>query len=160
VRRGIAVAICALAANGPAFAATPIVPQSQLVQLRSLLASVGAADLVVLPTRAPAHYKFESYSVTGSPAGLDLSLADQRHVATPTQTMRYEISYDTAYVAGRCSARSKNTVRVGGTPVYSDGRTVWRCVRGSRGRLVKASAHGPARQQALATLVASARPVR
>jgi hypothetical protein len=74
--------------------------------------------------------------------------------------MRYEIAYDTAYDAGRCSAGSRKTLRVGGIPVYSNGTTVWRCVKGSRGRLVKASAHGRLTQAGLATLVASARAAR
>src|SRR5262245_33935804 len=158
--RYLATAACALAAAGSALAATPVVPRSQLVQLRSLLTSIGATDLMVVPTRAPAHYAFESSSVTGDPPGLNLSLADRRHLKNPTEARRYEIAYDTEYLHGRCSAHSRKTLRAGGTPVYSDGTTVWRCLRGSRGRLVKASAHGPLGQRALAALVASARPAR
>ncbi|MDX6511437.1 MAG: hypothetical protein QOE36_941, partial [Gaiellaceae bacterium] len=51
----------ALVATGSAIAAAPVVPKGQLVQMRSILVQIGAADLTILPTRAPAHYEFESY---------------------------------------------------------------------------------------------------
>jgi len=156
VWRGLGLALCTLAAAGSALGAA-VVPQNQLAQLRTILTSVGAADLVVLPARPPAYYVFESSSVTGDPPGLNLSLVDRRHLKSPTEARRYEISYDTAYLAGRCSAHSRKTFRVGRTPVYSDGTNVWRCLKGSRGRLVKASAHGRLGEKALAALVASAR---
>ena len=71
-----------------------------------------------------------------------------------------EISFDTAYLEGSCSSRSQKTLRIGSNRVYSDGTTVSRCLRTSRGRFVKASAHGPLAPTALAVLVVSARPVR
>jgi hypothetical protein len=126
--------------------------------MKSILGQIGASDLAVLPTRVPPHYAFESYSVTGSPPGINVSLTDLRHVASPAESIRYEISYDTEYHAGRCAAGSRKTLRIGEVPVYSDDTTVWRCVKGKRGRLVKASAHGRLGRNALAALVASARP--
>jgi hypothetical protein len=159
VWRRLAPLFCALAAAGSALAA-PVVPANQLAQLRAILASVGAGDLMVVPTRTPTYYAFESSSVTGDPPGLNVSLADRRHLKSPTEARRYEVSYDTAYLAGRCAARSRKTLRVAGTPVYSDGTTVWRCLKGSRGRLVKVSAHGRLGEKALAGLVASARAAR
>ena len=128
--------------------------------LKALLVQVGAPDLALVPTSLPTHFAFESYSVTGSPLGLDVSLADQRFLKTPTQARVHEISFDTAYFKGSCSSRSRKTFRVGSSTVYSDGQTLWRCLRTSRGRLVKTSAHGRLAATELAALVVSARPVR
>jgi hypothetical protein len=152
-----------LAASGPALAAAPVVPRSDQRQLKALLLQIGARDLALVPTSLPAHFAFESYSVTGSPPGLDVSLTDQRFLKTPTQARVHEISFDTAYSKGAlrsCSSKSQRTLRVGGRTVYSDGTTVWRCLPTPRGRLVKTSAHGRLAATALAALVASARPVR
>jgi hypothetical protein len=149
-----------LAASGPALAAAPAVPRSDQRTLKALLVQVGAPDLALVPTSLPAHFAFESYSVTGSPLGLDVSLTDQRFLKTPTQARVYEISFDTAFFKGSCSSGSRKTLRVGSSRVYSDGTTVWRCLRTSRGRLVRTSAHGRLAATALAALVVSARPVR
>jgi hypothetical protein len=160
MRHTLALVLLVLAASGSALAAVPAVPRSDQRQLKALLVQVGAPDLALVPTRLPAHFAFESYSVTGSPLGLDVSLADQRFLKTPTQARLYEISFDTSYSRGSCSSRSRKTLRVGGRTVYSDGTTVWQCVRTSRGRLVRTSAHGRLGATALAALVVSARPVQ
>jgi len=160
VRHTLASVLLVLAASGPALAATPPVPRGVQLQLKALLVQVGAPDLALVPTSLPAHFAFESYSVSGSPLGLDVSLIDQRFLTTRAQARLHEISFDTAYLEGSCSSRSRKTLRVGSRTFYSDGTTVWRCLRTSRGRLVRTSAHGPLAATALAALVVSARPVR
>jgi hypothetical protein len=152
-----------LATSPPALAAAPAVPKPEQRQLKAFLAQLGAPDLALVPTSLPAHYAFESFSVTGSPLGLDVSMTDQRFVQTPTQARVHEISFDTTYFKGlpaRCSSGSRRTVEVGGRSVYSTGQSVWRCLRSSHGRVVRASAHGRLAVAALAALVVSARPVR
>ena len=159
----LASVVCVLAASGSALAAAPAVPRTAQHELKALLVQIGAPDLALVPTRLPAHFAFESFSVTGSPPGLDVSLADQRFLKTREQARQHEISFDTAYFKGalrRCSSSSRKTFRVGSSTVYSDGKTVWRCVRTTSGRAVKTSANGPLAVTALATLVASAEVVR
>jgi hypothetical protein len=160
VRRTVASVLLALAASGPALAAAPVVPRMEQRMLKALLVRIGAPDLALVPTSLPARFAFESYSVEGGPLGLDVSFTDQRFLKTPAQARVHEISFDTAYFKGSCSSRSRTTLRLGGTRVYSDGTTVWRCVRTVRGRLVRTSAHGRLAVAALAALVVSARPVR
>jgi hypothetical protein len=160
VRHALASAFLVLVASAPALAAAPAVPRHYQLQLKALLVQTGAPGLALVPTSLPAHYAFESFSVTGSPFGLDVSLTDQRFLKTRAQARLHEISFDTEYLKGSCASRSRKTLRVGGGRIYSDGTTVWRCLRTSRGRLVKASAHGPLAATQLAVLIVSARPVR
>ena len=157
------VALVALAGAASALAAGPATPRADQLAIKSLLGRIGAPDLALVPTRLPAHFAFESFSVRGSPVGLEISLADQRFLRTPTEARLHEINLATAYFDGglaRCSSSSRKTLRIRSMTVYSDKRSVWRCLRTSRGRIVKASAHGPLANTALATLVASERPVR
>lgn len=156
-------ALSVFAASGSALAAAPVVPRTEQRQLKALLVQIGAPDLALVPTSLPAHFAFESYSVTGSPPGLDVSLADQRFLKTRTQASQHVISFDSEYfkgALGSCSSRSRKTLRVDSGTVYSDGTTVWRCLRTSRGRVVRTSANGRLAESALATFVASARPVQ
>jgi hypothetical protein len=159
VRQIFAATLFVLVTSSPVLAATPAVPRSDQQQLRVLLVQVGASDLALVPTSLPAHFAFESYSVTGTPPGLDVSFADRRFLDTPTRARAHEISFDTDYFKGSCPARSRKTFQVGGTTVYADGTSVWRCLRAARGRVVRTTAHGHLTPAALAILVASARPV-
>src|SRR4051794_5794708 len=159
MRTVLALVLLAFVTCRTAQAAAPVVPNDVQRQLKVLLAQLGAADLALVPTRLPSHYAFESYSVTGSPLGLDVSMLDRRLLKTPARARVSEVSFDTAYMKGPCSAKSRKTLRVGSSRVYSDGTTVWRCSRTPRGRLVRTSAHGRVAPAALAALVASARPV-
>ena len=157
------VALAALCGAASALAASPTTPRADQLAIKSLLGRIGAPDLALVPTRLPAHFAFESFSVTGSPVGLEISLADQRFLKTPAEARLHEITLGTAYLKGglaRCGSSARKTLRAGSMTVYSDGTSVWRCLRGSRGRIVKASARGRLADTALATLVASARPVR
>ena len=153
-----------LAASGSALAAAaPLVPTTPQRELKALLVQIGAPDLALVPTSRPAHFAYESYSVTGSPPGLNVSLIDQRFVKAPQLAVLHAINYDSAYFKGglgNCSSGSRKTFHVGGGAVYSDGTTVWRCVLTSRGRVVRTSADGRLAESALATFVASVRPVR
>jgi hypothetical protein len=161
VRRVLASIVCALAASAPALAAGPAVPRPEQRQLKAFLVRLGAPDLALVPTSLPAHYAFESFSVTGSPVGLDVSVADQRFIKTPTEARAHEISFDTRYFKGvpaRCSSGSRRTVEVGGRSVYCSGQSVWWCLRSSRGHVVRTSAHGRLAVTALAAFVVSARP--
>src|SRR5215510_12494842 len=83
VRRMLASVFLVLAASGPALAAAPAVPRSDQLRLKAILVQVGAPDLALVPTSLPAHYAFESYSVSGFPLGLDVSLIDERFLKTP-----------------------------------------------------------------------------
>jgi hypothetical protein len=160
VRYTLALLVLVLAASGSAFAAAPAVPRRDQQQLKALLVQVGAPDLALVPTALPAHFAFESYSVEASPPGFDISLTDKRFLKTPTQARAHEISLDTAYFNGRCSSRSRRTLPAGSSTVFSDGKTVWRCLRTPRGRLVRLSAHGRLAATALAALIASVRRVQ
>ena len=156
-------ALLAVASAAPALAAGPATPRADQLAIKTLLGQIGASDLALVPTRLPAHFAFESFSVTGSPLGLDIALADQRFVKTSAEARAHEISFDAAYFKGdpaRCSSNSRKTLRVGSNTVYSNGTSVWRCLRTSRGRLVKASARGGLTETSLAALVVSAVPVR
>jgi hypothetical protein len=138
------------------------VPAGEQAQLAALLSQLGATELALVPTRLPSHYAFESFSVTGTPPGLDVSLVDQRYLADPTQARVREISFDTAYYnrpPGTCGRRANRALRLGHTTVYSDGSVVWRCLSTPRGRVVTVSAHGRLAPAALAALIASAQPV-
>ncbi len=157
VRHTLASVFLVLAASGPA---VPAIPTRDQLQIKALLVQTGAPDLALVPTSLPSHYVFESFSVTGSPLSLDVSLRDQRSLKIGAQAKANEISFDTVYFKGGCSSGSRRTLRVGGSMVYNAGTSVWRCVRTSRGRLVKESAHGPLAATELAVLVVSASPVR
>ncbi len=135
-------------------------PASEQRQIKAVLARIGAGDLALVPTTLPKHYAFESFSVTGSPLGVDVSLTDQRFLKNPTIARLHEISFDAAYFKGTCSAKSRQTLRVASRAVYTDGTSVWRCTRTPKGHLVRMSAHGRLADTALALLVASAQPVR
>jgi hypothetical protein len=113
-----------------------------------------------VPTSLPPHFAFQSFSITGSPVGLDVSITDKRLLKDPNKALAYEVSFDTHYLKGTCSSRSRGTLSVGGRTVYTDGATVWQCVRSARGRQVLTSAHGRLAAAALGALVVSARPVR
>ena len=163
MRHILGALVVALAATGSAQAAAPVVPTTHQRELKALLVQIGAPDLALVPTSVPAHFAYESYSVTGSPPGLDVSLVDQRYVRNPKQAPLHAISFDSAYfkgALGSCSSRSRKTLRVGSATVYSDGTTVWRCLRTSRGRVVRTSANGRLAQSALAAFVMSARRVK
>jgi hypothetical protein len=159
VRQILAATLFVLVTGSPVLAATPAVPRSDQQQMRTLLVQVGAPDLALVPTSLPAHFAFESYSVTGTPPGLDVSFADRRFLDTPTHARLHEISFDTDYLKGSCPTRSRKTFQVGRTTVYTTGTTVWRCRATTRGRFVRTSARGHLAPAALAILVASARPV-
>jgi hypothetical protein len=151
--------LCAVAT---ALAAGPPVPRSEQLQMKSLLGQIGARDLAIVPTRLPAHFGFESFSVTASPIGLDVSLTDRRLRGDVTKARTYEISFDDAYFTEplkACASKASRTLRVNGTRVFSDGSSVWRCIRTPRGRLARISAHGRLPAKGLAVLVASARAV-
>ena len=159
----LASVVVVLAASGSALAAAPVVPRTHQHELKALLVQIGAPDLALVPTSLPAHFAFESYSVTGSPPGLDVALVDQRFLKTPRLATLHAINYDNAYFEGglgSCSSGSRKTLRVDSGMVYSDGTTVWRCLRTSRGRVVRTSANGRLAESALAKFVASARPVQ
>jgi len=159
---GFAFVFLALAASDCALAAAPPVPRTQQRELKALLAQIGAPDLALVPTSAPAHFGFESYSVSGSPPGLDVSLTDTRFRKTEAQTLQHEISFDSAYFTRPlrlCASGSRETLKVGGHVLYSDGGSVWRCLRSARGRVVITAAHGHLGLPALGALVVSARPV-
>lgn len=162
VRRALAAFAVALAAAGGALAADPAVPLGEQRQLRALLTQIGAPDLAFVPTQVPPHFAFASFSVTGTPRGLDVSFADRRYAGNPTKARVQEISFDTAYfepTIASCSRRARRTLHISGRAVFSDGSRVWRCVRVREGRVIVASAHGLMSVGALAVLVASARPV-
>jgi hypothetical protein len=156
------LATVVLALSVAAHSASPAVPRSEQQQLKAFLTQLGASDLAFVPTRLPPHFVFESFSVTGAPKGLDVSLTDQRYVGNPAKARIHEISFDTAYLEQQiatCSRKARRTLHVAGRPVYSDGSTVWRCLRAKDGRTVIVSAHGFLPADALAVLVTSARPV-
>jgi hypothetical protein len=152
-----------VAAPGVSALARPVTPKAAQQTIRFLLRQIGAPDVALVPTRVPPHFAFESYSVTGSPPGLDVTFADQRFLKSADQARQHEISFDTQYL-GRtprgCAAGSRTTLRVVGVAVYANRTTVWRCTTTARGHLVKVSASGPASHPALAVLVVSARPVQ
>jgi len=159
IRRVLLFAFLFLTVCGSALAAKPAIPKSEQSQMKAVLRQIGAGDLALVPTSLPPHFAFESFSITGSPLGIDVSLTDQRFLKTPTAARVHEISFDAAYFKGTCSRNSRQTLRVASEAVYTDGKTVWRCVRTSKGHLVRMSAHGLLANTALAVLVASARPV-
>ena len=143
-------------------AAAAVTPKAIAAQAKSLLTQICAPELALSPTRLPAHYAYESFSVTGTPAGLDLSYADQRFTANPTILRVHEISFDTSYLpkhATTCARPGTSTLRVSGMTIYYDKSLVWRCTRTPHGRLVEESANGRLPRAALASLVASAAPL-
>src|SRR5207302_2783517 len=97
MRYTVASALVALTAACPALAAAPVVPKSDQHTLKALLVQIGAPDLALLPTSLPAHIVFQSYSVTGSPFGLDVTFTDRRFLKTATEARTHEISVDNAY---------------------------------------------------------------
>lgn len=160
---GIGAALAAAAGLGASAAAPKqLIPPAVQFEVRAVLGQLGAKRLEVAPTRLPAHYAFESYSVTGQPPGLDVSFADQRHIKDPNKTHALEISFDSSFLKGAlgtCGAKSRRTLRVGGTEIFVSGSTVWRCLASGKGAPVRVAATGKLGPQALALLVAYARPL-
>jgi hypothetical protein len=162
VRNILASVVCVLAACASAQAAVPVVPRYVQLQARNLLGQMGASGLALVPTSVPRHFAFESYSVTSSPPGLEVTFVDQRFLKTQAEARRHEIGFETAYFKGAlrsCSSGSRRSVRLGRTTVYSDGTTVWRCARTASGRVVRTSASGRLAESALAAFVVSAAAV-
>jgi hypothetical protein len=156
--------VVAVAGALSAAAGASVTPKAVQVQAKTFLVQIGAAGLGFAPTRLPPHYAYESFSVTGSPAGLDLSFADQRLISNPTKMREHEISFDTSYVPNRartCPAEARNTLQSGGTTLYFDKASVWRCVSTAHGHMVKESVNGSGivPRASLAVLVASAVPI-
>jgi hypothetical protein len=140
----------------------PATPQADQLAIRGLLVQLGAADVGVVPTLAPAHFQFMSYSVSGSPPGLNVSFADARYSTTAASARAHAISYESTYFTGgptRCGASSDETLRVHGEPVYVSSQSVWRCLTGPHGRVLKLSASGAATANQLAALLVSARRI-
>jgi len=151
----VAVVVAALGAGGAA--AGSVTPPSLRAQAQATLSLIHASDLAVFPTRLPAHYAFDSYSVSGSPASLNVTFADKRFEATSAQLGRHAVSYDVSYFRGkRCSDGASHSLRLDGVTLYEDANLVWRCVPAGRHVLVE-SAHGRASKSSLAVIVASAR---
>jgi len=159
VRCRYAIAVAALAGSAPSLAGAAGTPKGTELEAKAFLVQAGAPALAFFPTRAPSHYAFESYSVTGSPPGLDLAFSDTRFSANPTEMREHEISFDASFVTKRsCADEATKRLHVGGTTVYTQAHLVWRCVAIRGGRLVRESASGPAPAATLAVLVAYARP--
>ena len=153
-----ALAVLAVGASS-ASGATPAVPAFEQQQIKALLTQVGFADLAFAPTRLPPHFGFESYSVGGSPAGLNVTFLDQRFAATPAQAHAHEFSLDVGYLAHgtSCNAGAKTTARIVGVTVYSNAARAWRCFATGHGRIARAVVSGNATRAALAAVVASVR---
>jgi hypothetical protein len=148
-----------LAAGSCALAAASVTPQAVRSQAQAILGSIHAPDLAVFPTRVPARYIYDSYSVTGSPASLNITFADKRFESSSAQLAEHALSFDVSYFRGkRCQEGASNSFRVGGVKLYEDAKLVWRCVRMAH-HLVVESAHGRAPRVSLALVVAYARPV-
>jgi len=143
-------------------ASATVVPAAAEAQAKGFLGQIGAPALGLLPVHLPSHYAYESFSVTGSPASLDVSFADGRFIATPSETRLHEISFDTSYAHGSatsCSKGSRATVRVSGVLLYSRSGEVWRCIVAARGgAVIKVSASGRIPAATLALLLVSVRP--
>ena len=161
----LAVPLVSLIVTGAAGASSPATPIAQQQQIGSTIASLGARDLAFVPTRAPRHYAFESYSITGSPTSLEIVFSDQRFISTATLARKHEIEFTASYVKGplsSCAAGALKTLALTGGPVYWNGTSAWRCVLVSpgRGRLLKLSATGAAvASAALADTVNSAKHI-
>jgi hypothetical protein len=158
VRCRCAIAVVAFAGSLSTLAAAAGTPKGTELEAKAFLVQAGAPGLGFFPTRAPLHYVFESYSVTGSPPGLDLAFSDTRFIANPTEMREHEITFDTSFLNKRsCVDGATKHLHVGGTTIYDAGHLVWRCVTIAGGRLVRESASGPASAATLAVLVAYAR---
>jgi hypothetical protein len=144
----------------------PVTPVGVQQQLSMLLAQFGARDLALTPTRLPVHYQYESFSISGSPAGIDLTYVDQRFLKDATIAHQHEIGFDSGYLGGpsRCASGSRTSFRENGTVIYAGApggvKSVWRCVAGSHGRDVKLSAHGPVPDRELAVLLLAPRAMK
>ena len=147
-----------LALAAPALAlASPVPPETRL-EAKSFLAQAGAPDLAYFPARLPAHFAFESYTVSGIPQDLDLSFRNKRLAKNADQMRLHAISFDAFYLHGRkCSAGSDGIVRLAGVTLYESKTQVWRCVQSAHGHSVKEVAAGAAPLASLAMLVAYAR---
>lgn len=158
--RALASAAVAAGFLGQA-AGAAIVPAAAATQAKAFLGQLGALGLAFAPARLPAHYAYESFSVTGSPPGLDVSFADGRFIANPTVMRVHEISFDTSFLgrAASCGSGSRGTLQVSGVRVYSRAEEVWRCLVSSRGKKIRLSASGRLPAASLALLIVSARPL-
>lgn len=138
----------------PASAAASPVPRPTQFAVKTFLAQAGAPDLAYFPGRLPAHFAFESYTVSGNPQDLNLSFRNKRLAKNANQ----EISFDAVYLhGGPCRAHAPRMVRLGGVTLYETKTQVWRCVQSAHGHTVKEVAVGAAPLQSLAILVAYAR---
>jgi hypothetical protein len=158
MRRRRALALAFLAVVAAPAAAAQVTPDSVRAQAQGLLGSVGASDLAVFPTRLPAHYAYDSYSVTGSPPSFNVTFADKRFEASSAQLGQHALSFDASYFRGKqCANGASETLRVGGIKLYADATLVWRCIATPH-HVVVESAHGRAAKASLAIIVAYARP--
>lgn len=150
--------LCALCTCAAAQAS--VTPPAAQAEAKVYLGAISALDLELAPTRLPAHYAYESFSVSTDPAAFDLSFADQRFISNANLARAHQISFDVMYARDTraCTEGARKTMRVAGATVYVESATVWRCVRSVRGNVLKESAHGSISVVALARLVASTRP--
>ncbi len=159
MRRAGLIGLSLVALAAPAAARAASVPKGEQLEAKAFLASAGAPDLAYFPARLPAHFAFESYSVSGSPLNLDLSFRNLHFIANPDVMRVHEVSFDASYLAGgSCGAGAHGTAKIGGVTVYESAKKVWRCLRSARGHNVKVEASGPAPLSSLGILVAYARP--
>ena len=116
-------------------APAPVVPPfiQHLVQRR-------AGELAYVPTRAPFHYRYYSYSWRDG--RLTIRLVDRRYPLDGLNSVFFSARRFAGTLAS-CATGKRKTMQLDGNKVYWDGIVAWRCVRTPAGHLVKLSAADP-----------------
>jgi hypothetical protein len=134
VRRSLAVSLvlgCIAAASASA-ATAPVVPRHSQLALRHKLPS-----LAYVPTRVGFGFRYYRWATTTRPL-LRIWFRDRA---------KREITFVAGFQKGACAAGREKTFQLDGNKVYwshsANEQQAWRCVQGTKGRLVRLTVATP-----------------
>jgi hypothetical protein len=128
VLRGLPLALVVggIAAAAAGAATAPVVPRHSQLALRHKLPS-----LAYVPTRVGFGFRYYKWATTTRPA-LRIWFRDKAE---------REITFVATFQKGACTAGREKTFQLAGNKVYwshtADEQQAWRCVEGTKGRLVR-----------------------
>jgi hypothetical protein len=145
-------ALCAVPALAAATRKTPLVPTfvQHLVERK-------AGTLAYAPTRAPANYRYLSYTWNAAAKRLTIRLHDRHYAASNAKHTAVFTAAPFAGALSACSAGKQRTIQYAGNKVYWDGVVAWRCVRGTHGNVRLAATGAALPDVGLALVVSSAK---
>jgi hypothetical protein len=116
-----------------------------------------AGALAYAPTRAPANYRYLSYTWNAAAKRLTIRLHDKHYAASNAKRTAVFTATPFAGALSACSAGKQKTIQYAGNKVYWDGTVAWRCVQGTRGNVKLAATGASLPDVGLALVVSSAK---